>query len=98
MAKLTLGEFKEAQAIYLRREIKQHEGGIKYSEGQVQENKELLERNENACDYCGNEFRNWNNETPSRMDKHIAERHPEDWKELQQERQESLVEAQVIQD
>ena len=78
MAKQTAEEFKKTHRAYLAREMKSHEGGIKYAEGQVQELKEQIEHLDNACDYCGNEVRNWGDEKPSRMEKHIAERHSEE--------------------
>ena len=78
MAELTGAELLDTQAIYLRREIKQHEGDIKTAEGKVQENRELLERIENTCLFCGEMQRNWGNETPTRMEKHIEDRHPEE--------------------
>jgi len=78
MAKQTAEEFKKTQRERLVREMKAHEGGIKYAEGQVQEVKEQIEHIDNACDYCGNEVRNWGDEKPSKMEKHIAERHSEE--------------------
>jgi hypothetical protein len=78
MAELTAAELLDTQAIYLRREIKQHEGDIKQAEGKVAENRELLERIENTCLFCGEMQRNWSNETPTRMEKHVSERHSEE--------------------
>jgi len=78
MAKLTSAELLETQKAYLTREIKTHERDITLAEGKVQENRELLERIENTCLFCGEMQRNWGNETPTRMEKHIEDRHPEE--------------------
>jgi hypothetical protein len=78
MAKLTSAELLETQKAYLTREIKTHERDITLAEGKVQENRELLERIENTCLFCGDMQRNWGNETPTRMEKHLSDRHPEE--------------------
>ena len=79
MAKLTSAELLETQKAYLTREIKTHERDITLAEGKVQENRELLERIENTCLFCGDMYRNWTeNESPTRMEKHISDRHHEE--------------------
>ena len=67
MAKLTSAELLDTQKAYLTREIKTHERDITLAEGKVQENRELLERIENTCLFCGDMQRIWANETPTRM-------------------------------
>lgn len=78
MPKLSGEELLGIQAIWLTREMKTHERDEMLAQGKVQENKELLERVQNTCLYCGEVFQNWNNATPTRMEKHIAERHSEE--------------------
>jgi hypothetical protein len=78
MAKLTPEGLLETQKAYLTREIKTHERDITLAEGKVQENRELLERIENTCLFCGEMFRNWSDQTPTRMEQHVSDRHPED--------------------
>jgi len=98
MAKQSANEYRQHQREALVREMDVHKGGIKYAEGQVQELKELIEQIDCACEYCGMTIRQYGDEEISRMDRHIQERHPEDWEELVQERQESarkVLEAQV---
>ena len=89
MAKQTAKEYRQHQRESLTREMEVHKGGIKYAEGQVQELKELIEQIDNACEYCGMTVRQYGDEELSRMDRHIQERHSEDWEELLQERKES---------
>ena len=78
MAEQTAKEYRAVQREHLVREMETHKGGIKYAEGQVQELKELIEQIDNACLYCGRAIRNWRDETPSQMERHIADRHPEE--------------------
>ena len=85
MAEQTAKEYRAVQREHLVREMETHKGGIKYAEGQVQEIKELIEQIDNACLYCGRAIRNWRDETPSQMDSHIMDRHPEDWAAMEQE-------------
>ena len=75
MAKLTSAELLETQKAYLTREIKTHERDITLAEGKVQENRELLERIENTCLFCGDMYRNWSDQKPTRMEQHISDRH-----------------------
>jgi len=84
MPKQTAQEYKQTQREYLVREQKQHEGGIKYAEGQAQEIRELIEQLDNSCDYCGNVVRTYND--GDQMDLHIQSRHEEDWVLLKEER------------
>ena len=78
MAKLTSAELLETQKAYLTREIKTHERDITLAEGKVQENRELLERIENTCLFCGDMYRNWSDQKPTRMETHISDRHHEE--------------------
>ena len=79
MAKLTGAEVLDTQVIYLTKEIAKHENDIATAQGKVQENKELLERVQNMCLCCGDYIYPDNrHELPSRMEKHLGERHPEE--------------------
>jgi hypothetical protein len=78
MAKLTSAELLETQKTYLTREIKTHERDITLAEGKVQENRELLERIENTCLFCGDMYRNWSDQQPTRMEQHISNQHPKE--------------------
>jgi len=93
MPKQTAQEYKTSHREYLVREQKQHEGGIKYAEGQVQEIKEQIEQLDNSCDYCGTAIRNWGTEVPTQMDSHIKARHADDWEVIQQEQLETARET-----
>jgi len=74
MAKLTGAELLAIQAEYLKREIVQHERDIISNQGKVQENKELLERIQTTCLYCGDR-------AYVAMEKHIQDRHAEELRE-----------------
>ena len=97
MAKQTVQEFKKTQRERLVREQKQHEGGIKYAEGQVQELREQIDRIDNACEYCGESVYGASTK-PEVMEQHIKDRHTADYEALQEERKESarkVLETQV---
>ena len=68
MPKLSGEELLGIQAIWLTREMKTHERDEMLAQGKVQE----------TCLYCGEVFQNWNNAKPTRMEKHITERHSEE--------------------
>tara|TARA_Y100001951_G_scaffold19126_1_gene14325 strand:- start:83 stop:388 length:306 start_codon:yes stop_codon:yes gene_type:complete len=76
MAKLTGEEVLATQVTYLIKEIAKHENDIATAQGKVQENKELLERVQNTCLYCGEYIYVFREE--DRMGVHISNRHPEE--------------------
>jgi len=68
----------QKQAAYLTREIEQHERDIITNQGKVQENKEMLQRVENTCLYCGEFIYPTFRDNENRMDDHIMEKHAEE--------------------
>ena len=76
MAELTGAEILATQVTYLTQEIEKHENDITTAQGKVQENKEMLQRVQNACLYCGEYVYKYGDE--DRMGIHISNRHPED--------------------
>ena len=96
MPEMSIEAFKETQRVYLTREITVHERDIQRAEGKVTENKELLTRINDSCNYCGDVYGSWKDDVPSRLEQHIMDRHPADWNQLQElKRQERAGEAIV---
>ena len=80
MAALTGEEILVTQATYLTKEITKHEADIAQAQGKVNECRELLERVENTCLFCGDYiYPNYRKELPTRMANHMEDRHVDDW-------------------